>query len=252
MRRYLTISAQAALALENLRLVEQERQAGVLRERQRLAHEIHDTLAQGFTSIVMSVQVAEGTLAPDLTPPIQQLLGQVRLTARESLAEARRLMWALKPEALEHSSLPEALKSLAERWSGECGVVASSTVAGTQRSLSPDIEFALLRVTQETLANCRKYAQASQVEMTLSYTSNLVTLEIKDDGVGFDPAQPPIKRSELSGGFGLKGMRERVEQLGGTLLLESAPGEGTTLMVELPVGRVQRSAGGMEAVKATP
>ncbi|MBV9452537.1 MAG: sensor histidine kinase [Rubrobacter sp.] len=252
MRRYLTVSAQAALALENLRLVEQERQAGVLRERQRLAHEIHDTLAQGFTSIVMSVQIAEGTLAPDLTAPVRQLLDQVRLTARESLAEARRLMWALRPEALEHSSLPEALSSLAERWSGDCEVAASSTIIGTARSLSPDIEFALLRVAQEALANCRKYAQASQVVMTLSYMSNLVTLEVKDDGVGFDPAQPPTKRSELSGGFGLKGMRERVEQLSGTLLVESVPGEGTTLMVELPVVRGQRSAGGMEDVKAAP
>ena len=251
-RRYLTISAQAALALENLRLVEQERQAGVLRERQRLAHEIHDTLAQGFTSIVMGVQVAEGTLLEDLTPPVQQLLDRVRSTARESLAEARRLMWALRPEALEHSSLPEALSSLAERWSGECGVAASSTVIGTQRSLSPDIEFALLRVAQEALANCRKYAQASQVVMTLSYMSNLITLDVKDDGVGFDPTQPNTKRSELSGGFGLKGMRERVEQLGGTLLVESVPGEGTTLMVELPANTGQQAAEATEAIKVTP
>ena len=88
--------------------------------------------------------------------------------------------------------------------------------------------------------------------MTLSYMSNLITLDVKDDGVGFDPTQPNTKRSELSGGFGLKGMRERVEQLGGTLLVESAPGEGTTLMVELPATTGQQAAGDTEAIKVTP
>ncbi|MDX6382349.1 MAG: hypothetical protein QOI57_3373 [Rubrobacteraceae bacterium] len=251
-RTYLTISAQVALALENLRLVEQAQQTGVSQERQRLAHEIHDTLAQAFTSIVMKLEAAEETLPPDLART-QRYLDQARRIARESLAEARRLMWALRPESLERSSLPEALARLAERWSEECGAAASTTVTGTPHSLTPEIEVTLLRVAQEALNNCRKYAQARQVVITLSYMNNLVALDVQDDGVGFDPNQPLTESSDQSkGGFGLVGMRKRVEQLRGTLLVESAHGEGSTLMVAIPMAAGKRTAGGAEAVKATP
>src|ERR687885_2011615 len=115
-RACLTVGAQAALVLENLRLVEEARragrQAGVLRERQRMAHEIHDTLAQGFTSIVMNLQAAERILPPDLGRAVRHHLDQARLTAREGLTEARRLVWALRPEPLERASLPEAIGRL--------------------------------------------------------------------------------------------------------------------------------------------
>ena len=232
-RRYVTIGAQAALALENLRLVEEARQAGVLRERQRLAHEIHDTLAQDFTSIVMKLRAAEDTLPTD--PEVtQRQLHLAQRIARESLTEARRLMWALKPESLEHSSLPEALARLAERWSEECGATANTAVVGTPYPLTPEVQVRLLRVAQEALSNCRKHAQASEVAITLSYINNLVALDIQDDGVGFDPDRSHTATSDHSGGFGLNGMRERVEGLGGTLLVDSLPGEGTTLLVELP------------------
>ena len=239
-RRYLTIGAQAALALENLRLVEQARQAGVLRERQRLAHEIHDTLAQDFTSIVMKLEAAEETLPTDPAVAQRQLHLAQRI-ARESLAEARRLMWALKPESLERASLPEALARLAERWSEECDATANTAVIGTPYPLTPEIEVRLLRVAQEALNNCRKHAQASKVAMTLSYIKNLVALDIQDDGVGFDPSRPHSTTSDRSGGFGLNGMRERVEGLGGTLLVESTPGEGTTLLVELPTAASEQT-----------
>ena len=239
-RRYLTIGAQVALALENLRLVEQARQAGVLRERQRLAHEIHDTLAQDFTSIVMKLEAAEETLPTDPAGAQRQLYLAQRI-ARESLAEARRLMWALKPESLERASLPEALARLAERWSEECGAAANTAVIGIPYPLTPEVEVRLLRVAQEALNNCRKHARASKVVITLSYISNLVALDIQDDGVGFDPAQPRSATSDHSGGFGLNGMRERVEGLGGTLLVESVPGEGTTLLVELPTAASEQT-----------
>jgi signal transduction histidine kinase len=250
-RTYLTISAQIALALENLRLVEQAQQTGVSRERQRLAGEIHDTLAQSFTSIVMKLEAAEETLPPDLAPT-QRYLDQARRIARESLAEARRLMWALRPESLERSSLPEALARLAERWSEECGAEASTTVTGTPHALTPEIEVTLLRVAQEALNNCRKHAQARHVVITLSYMNNLVALDVQDDGVGFDTNQPPRESSDHSkGGFGLVGMRKRVEQLRGTLLIESAPGEGSTVMVAVPMAAGKRAAGDTEAIKAT-
>lgn len=252
LRTYVTISAQVALVLENLRLVEQAQQAGVSQERQRLAHEIHDTLAQGFTSIVMHLEAAEGVL-PSGSSPVQQYLEQARSIARDSLAEARRLMWALRPESLERSSLPEALADLAERWSEEGGATATTTVTGTPHSLTPEIEVTLLRVAQEALTNCRKYAQASQVVITLSYMINLVTLNVQDDGVGFDPARLSTAEpgAQSTGGFGLMGMRERVEQLRGTLLVESGAGKGTTLMVAVPVAAGEQAVGGAQAVRET-
>jgi signal transduction histidine kinase len=251
-RTYLTIGAQVALVLENLRLIEQAQQAGVSSERQRLAQEIHDTLAQAFTSIVMKLEAAEAALASDPSS-VQRFLEGARNIARESLAEARRLMWALRPESLERSSLPEALSSLAERWSEECGVNASTTVTGKPYPLAPDNEVTLMRVAQEALTNCRKYAQARQVTLTLSYMNNLVALNIQDDGVGFDPDQlHPDSSDQSTGGFGIMGVRERVEQLRGTLLVESAFGEGTTLMVAIPVAPDKRGAGSVEPAKASP
>jgi signal transduction histidine kinase len=251
-RTYVTIGAQVALVLENLRLVEQAQQTGVSQERQRLAHEIHDTLAQGFTSIVMHLEAAEEVL-PSGSSPVQQYLEQARSIARDSLAEARRLMWALRPESLERSSLPEALADLAERWSGEDGATATATVIGTPHSLTPEIEVTLLRVAQEALTNCRKYARASQVVITLAYMNNLVTLNVQDDGVGFDPAQLSTTEpsAQSTGGFGLMGMRERVEQLRGTLLVQSAPARGTTLMVAVPVGAGEQAVGGAQVVRET-
>jgi signal transduction histidine kinase len=251
-RTYLTIGAQVALVLENLRLIEQAQQAGISSERQRLAQEIHDTLAQAFTSIVMKLEAAEGALDSDPSS-VQRFLEGARNIARESLAEARRLMWALRPESLERSSLPEALASLAERWSEECGVDASTTVTGTPHPLAPDIEVTLMRMAQEALTNCRKYAQARHVTLTLAYMNNLVTLNVQDDGVGFDPDQlQPDSSDQSTGGFGIMGMRERVEQLRGTLLVESAFGEGTTLMVAIPVAPDKRGARSVETAKESP
>jgi signal transduction histidine kinase len=250
-RTYLTIGAQVALVLENLRLIEQAQQAGVSSERQRLAQEIHDTLAGAFTSIVMKLEAAEESLDSDPSS-VQRFLDQARGIARESLGEARRLMWALRPESLERSSLSEALTNLAERWSEECGIDASATVTGTPHSLTPDIEVALMRVAQEALTNCRKYAQARQVTLTLSYMNNLVALNVQDDGVGFDPTEPhPNSSDQSTGGFGIMGMRERVEQLRGTLLVESAFGEGTTLMVAIPVVQDKRSIGSTRSARTS-
>ena len=234
-RACLTVGAQAALVLENLWLVEEAHRAGVLRERQRMAHEIHDTLAQGFTSIVMNLEAAEGIMPPS-SDRAQHHLDQARLTARESLTEARRLVWALRPEALEKASLPEALNRLTERWSKESGVGVGVTVTGTPHPLSPDIEATLFRTAQEALVNVRKHANASRVALTLSYMGDVIALDARDDGVGFDPSRADAEtRDRTSGGFGLKGMRERIEQTGGSLSVESAPGEGTTLVVELPM-----------------
>lgn len=238
-RTYQTVGAQAALALENMRLVEEARragrEAGVLGERQRLAHEIHDTLAQGFNSIVMNLQTAERRLPPG-SESARHTLDVARNTARESLAEARRLVWALRPEALDRHSLPEAIEMLAGRWSEESGITAGATVTGSPRQLPPEVEAALLRTAQEALSNVRKHARARRVMLTVSYMEDVVALDARDDGVGFDSGEKMSEvRDHSSGGFGLRAMRERIEQLGGTVQIESAPGEGTSLVIELPV-----------------
>ena len=235
-RAYLTLTAPVALALDNLRLVEQARRAGLIGERQRLAHEIHDTLAQGFASIVMNLEAADAILPAEHSTQAQWHLGQARLTARESLAEARRLVWALRPKLLEEAPLPEALSRLTERWSEASNVTGHTTVTGTPRPLPPEVEATLFRVAQEALTNVGKHARANRMALTLSYMHDRVALDTRDDGMGFDPGNAgDATGSTREGGFGLRTMRERVERLGGTLSLESAPGEGTTLTVELPL-----------------
>ena len=231
------LGAEVALALENLQLLEEVRQTSVLKERQRLSHEIHDTLAQGFTSIVMSLSAAQ-LAHPEMfsdSAPTHRHLELARRTARESLAETRRLVWALRPEALDRHPLPQALQGLSEEWSGRTGIEVRLNVTGGSRQLLPEIEVALLRIAQEALANVNKHAGAERVVLTLSYLEDLVALDISDNGVGFDPNSPkPDIRPQDAGGFGLVSMRERVEQLGGTLSIESTLNEGTTLAAALP------------------
>jgi signal transduction histidine kinase len=238
-RAYLTVGAQAALALENMRLVEEARRAGratgLLDERQRLAGEIHDTLAQDFTGIITSLKAVQVSRTQDASGSTRYIEDAERM-AREGLAEARRLVWALRPEALHRGSLSEALERLAEDWSVKTRVEAHVETTGAARPLLPETEVALLRTAQEALTNTRKHAGASTVNITLSYMDDRVSLDVVDDGAGFDPARlndPAL--NHYTGGFGLVAMRERIAQLGGTLVVESAPGQGTAVAVELPI-----------------
>ncbi|HYY77455.1 MAG TPA: sensor histidine kinase [Gaiellaceae bacterium] len=215
-------------------LAESERRAGALGERQRLAREIHDTLAQGFASIVTLCEAARAEFSsrPDV---VMQRLEEAGRTARESLAEARRVVWALRPEALEERTLADALAELAAAFCSETGVDAESIVSGEARDLGPEIDATLLRVAQEALANARKHARATRVTLTLTYLDDAVLLDVRDDGVGFELESGATRRNGWHrGGFGLTGMRERLEQLGGTLTIESAAGAGATIVATLP------------------
>ncbi len=211
-----------------------ERQAGILQERQRLAQEIHDTLAQGFTSIVMQLEAADQDL-PEGSGEVKGHIQQARETARLSLGEARRLVMALQPRPLEDATLPEALRRVSNRWEEENSVKMDFTVTGTPCSLHPDIEVTLLRAMQEALANVHKHAHANVVSMTLSYMEDQVALDVHDDGIGFDPDQLAQPIDQMEGGFGLRAMRQRVEQLGGEVILENAPMGGTILAVQIPL-----------------
>jgi signal transduction histidine kinase len=211
-----------------------ERQAGITHERQRLAHEIHDTLAQGFTSIIMHLEAAE-TLLPAESSALRNHIDQARRTARENLVETRRLLYALQPVILDHATFSEALTQLTAHWEEVSGICASISITGTSVNLRPEIEVTLLRTAQEALANARKHASASSVTLTLSYMDDTVALDVQDNGVGFDTERLCFYPLEYSpGGFGLKALSERIKQMGGTFSVESELHEGTTIAVSLP------------------
>lgn len=224
----------AELERTRAELAAAERQAGVLVERERLAGEIHDAMAQGFASIVMQLEALEQA-QPELTPQARRHLDNARDAARESLVEARQLVWALRPRALDGVALLDALRQVAARWSAETGVMATIEVSGNPASLGADRDLLLLRTAQEGLANIRKHAGARAATLTLTYFADRCALDIQDDGWGFDP-RAPVAVNPASGGFGLAALRARATALGATVLIESAPGEGTTLSVSVPYG----------------
>lgn len=213
-------------------LARMERRAGMLEERQRLAGEVHDTLAQAFTSIAMLLEAAQAAVksgAAGAAGHVEQALQ----ASRDGLREARRVVWALRPESLERGSLGDALIRAAAQLGEQTGIAARTVLTGEARPLEAELEVTLLRAAQEALANVRRHARARQVTVTLSYMDDVVALDVCDDGVGFDPASLPAEPGR-HGGLGLLAMRERVEMLQGSLTVESAPGRGSTLVVELP------------------
>lgn len=211
-----------------------EREAGIFQERQRLAQEIHDTLTQGFTSIIMQLEAADQAL-PEGSTKVHNHIYQAKDTARTSLGEARRLVLALQPAPLEGATLSDALGRVADRWSQETGTKIQYTVTGDPSALHPEIEVTLLRALQEALNNVRKHAQAQLVNITLSYMEDQVALDIQDDGIGFNPQEVAESLSQVGGGYGLQAMRERATQLGGIVVVESSPEQGTTVAVQVPL-----------------
>ncbi|GIF75200.1 sensor histidine kinase [Asanoa siamensis] len=222
-----TLAENAAL---HERLVTQAREAGVHDERQRMAGEIHDTLAQGLTGIITQLQAAEQ--ASGESDRWRRHLSAATDLARESLREARRSVHALRPEPLRDARLAEALAGVAQRWSARHGIPVEVTTTGTERPMSPDVELALLRTAQEALANVAAHAGAGRVGLTLSYLDGEVALDVRDDGCGFDPAAPP--ESAKGGGYGLFAMRQRIEGVSGTLQVESEPHTGTAISAAVP------------------
>jgi signal transduction histidine kinase len=226
------LAQQATLAVQLTRLAEQGRQAAVLQERNRLAREIHDTLAQGFTGIVVQVEAAEYVLtkAPEQA---REHLARAGALARESLTEARRSVQALRPQALEQSSLINAFARHVEQMTYGTPVQAHFRVHGTPASLCHDKETDLLRIGLEALTNALKHARASVIHVELSFEPEQVRLSVRDDGQGFAPRFP-----DAADGFGLKGIRERVAHLGGQLTVASRPGQGTEVVAVVPLARL--------------
>jgi signal transduction histidine kinase len=205
------------------------REAGVLDERQRMAREIHDTIAQGLIGVVTQLEAAEQ--AHNRPEAWQRHVRNAIGLARDSLSEARRSVEASRPEQLETARLPEALADVARQWSELNGVAVELTTTGEVQPLHAEVEVALLRTAQEALANVAKHASASRAWLTLSYMGDVVTLDVRDDGVGFTV---PIGTDARGTGFGLSAMRQRVNRVAGTLAIESEPGAGTAISARVP------------------
>ena len=201
------------------------RETGVAAERARLAAEIHDTLAQGFTSLVTLVQAAESELDRD-TAKVRRHLALAARTARENLTEARALVAGLMPSALGTGSVDQAIRRQLERFAEETSVAVTYQSEGDSVELPTVLEVVLLRMVQESLTNVCKHAKANAVTISLRVDENHAALRVSDDGVGFDPAGPVD-------GFGLRGMRSRAAQIGGTLTVQSGE-NGTTIELEVP------------------
>jgi len=205
-------------------LMKVEREAGRLTERQRLARDIHDTLAQHFTSIIMHLSAAKHSNPEAVQSEVQQ----AEDAARDGLNEIRRIVWDMQPEQIEKASLIEAVEELAARWSAENRVLVKMNVTGTPRSFTSFAETTLLRISQEAMHNIHKHAQAKNVNITFSFMEDMFVMDIADDGLGFEP-------SNIKNGFGMKTMRDRAEELSGTLTIESERGAGTAIAVSIPM-----------------
>jgi signal transduction histidine kinase len=216
------VAELAATRAESARL---SREAGVAAERERLAREIHDTLAQGFTSIVALAQAVEPELEAD-TAAAKRHVQLIGTTARENLAEARAMVAELTPTALHDGSLPAAVQRQCDRLSAESGITATLVVDGELPPLGMAADVVLLRAAQEAFANIRKHSQASAATVTLSPAECGVRLTVTDNGIGL--AEESVE------GFGLRGMRARAAQVGGKMSVESTPGDGTMVTVEVP------------------
>ncbi len=212
-------------------LFQQNRESAVLGERNRMAREIHDTLAQGFTGIVLQLEAGEQAMETNPSE-VAGHLERAKNLARESLQEARRTVWDLLPRALEGVSLEEALREEINRFPVEIHEKASFKSMGASRDLSSDVRTALLRLCQESLTNIRKHSGATEVTVTLTYNPHSVALEVTDNGGGFDVNESDGGGED--GGFGLIGMEQRVRALGGELTVTSHLGQGAKVAVKIP------------------
>jgi two-component system, NarL family, sensor kinase len=230
LRLLYTVGDLVSIATERARLFARQAEFGAAEERNRLAREIHDTLAQGLTAITLHLETADALLdaGPGLEPA-RQPVAQALALARANLEEARRSVQDLRAAPLENRTLPEALSGLAEEWTAKWQVPVHFSQEGAGPPLPLRVEAGLYRIAQEALTNAVRHAQANRVNMRLALSAREARLSVDDDGRGFDPGQLPAGR------FGLIGLNERARLLGGRLELQSSPGQGTRVTVSVPL-----------------
>lgn len=223
------LAQQATLALQMTRLAQQARRAAISDERNRMAREIHDTLAQGFAGILIQLQAAEQVLN-GARLDVRSHIESARALARSGLSEARRSVRGLRPELLLGGDIASGLERLVGQLSNESQMKIRLEVTGERPSLPPDVESNLLRIAQEGITNAMKHAGGNQVSVKLNFDPEVLKLIVEDNGAGFDPQE-----SALGRGFGLISMQERAERLGGVLTILTKPGAGTKLHLLVPL-----------------
>ena len=221
------LAHQAMLAIQLNEFAEQSRQAAVLEERNRLARDIHDTLAQGFTGVIVQLEALEDAIACCRRKEANEHLRRAGDLARQSLNEARRSVHALRPQALQRGNFWEALKGIVKNTTAGTALHTTFNLRGKLRNLPQYWQENLLHIGQEALTNSLKYAHPRNFETRLIFNTKELRLELRDDGDGF-------KVKARHDGFGLAGMRERVEQMGGNLTISSRRGKGTKIAVTVP------------------
>jgi PAS domain S-box-containing protein len=221
------LAHQAMLAIQLNEFAEQSRQAAILEERNRMARDIHDTLAQGFTGVIVQLEAAEDAISCSRRKEANEHLQRAAELARRSLSEARRSVRALRPEALQAGNVWDALQGIIKNTTAGTALHTKFELRGQLRDIPPVWQENLLHIGQEGLTNALKYAHARNFETRLTSHAKELRLELRDDGDGFEV-------NARHDGFGLAGMRERVEQMGGSLKITSARGKGTRLVITLP------------------
>jgi signal transduction histidine kinase len=219
---------QAAVALENARLFEEAQQAASLEERQRLARELHDSVSQALYGIALGARTAREQLGRDpekAAEPVDYVLS----LAEAGLAEMRALIFELRPESLASEGLVAALEKQVAATRARFGIEVDAAL-GQEPDVSIETKEALYRIGQEALHNVAKHAGAQHASVALRHENGSITLEVRDDGAGFDP------EADYAGHLGLRSMRERAAKAGGALEIESAPGSGTLVRVRAPAG----------------
>ncbi|HEU5341186.1 sensor histidine kinase [Edaphobacter sp.] len=227
----LALLAGIIVLLYRLRVRRLRRQFdAVLAERNRMAREIHDTLAQSFVGVSVQLELASQLLAQSQPSAAQQQIDRTRTYVREGLAEARRSIWDLRA-ITAHDTLPSRLTHLVEQ-TGSAELHVDLTIGGTYRPLAPAVETEVLRIAQESLANVARHAQATRAAMDLRYHSKHLALTVTDNGRGFEATADSLP---ANGHFGLQGMRERAAQIGAHLEVASTPGQGTAITLDVPI-----------------
>ncbi len=228
------LAAHAAIAITNARLYERSRELSIVSERNRLALELHDVVSQKLFSLSLSADSAATLLERDPAAALAQL-ERVRELSREALGELRSLILGLRPADLDHDGLEGALRKEVAMLGRVHGVEVELLADWPGRAVGDadvdgEREIEVLRIAHEALHNAVRHAAARRVVVRLDGRGSTLRIEVTDDGVGFDPDDPELRSRHL----GLTSMEERARELGGTLALSSAPGDGTTIMLEVP------------------
>jgi signal transduction histidine kinase len=227
-RLIVLLAAHAAITIENARLYERSRELSIVEERNRLARELHDSVSQKLFGLVLTAESA-GTLVEADPAEARSELERLRGLAREAQEELRSLVFQLRPPALESEGLGEALRKHVDVLQRVYRREIALELAGTPRR-APELEREVFRIAQEALQNALRHAEAKELRLRLAAADGRVELTVSDDGVGFDPTAAAVRSRRL----GLTSMEERAEALGGTLTIESTPGRGTTVRLEVP------------------